>query len=707
MINILRALFIAILFFVICIYAVFPAEAYAETIILHYDGISRTYTAPPISLNINGQTLNGLPMPPIIIDDRTLVPARETFEALGAVVTWQAATSEIYIGYNGKLVILQINNLVANIDGELLLMDVHPRIINDKTMIPLRFASEALGLDVNWDITRRIASVSNRPAAIPVAAALTGPPAGTQHTTSSDMPRDISKTKIPERSYPETEITGITIPKDGLSVFTVTAAGPISKVDTFPLDGNRIVLDFYNAEMTTSRTLWPVGSAIVERIRMAQNQTEPQKITRIVFDLNIAATYSVSISSDRTEVFIIFEDNKVTNVRFDNDNTGDYVDITLRNAAAVNVHHLTNTDRVVIDVPFATITDTFTQPVNGRFVSTVRAEQFDPYTVRITLEVNQKVQHTISTNGPSVIVRLSEPTFRNIIYNEDTKTITISKGASSFLASDITHYDLYNFNRYVLTLPVDLSSVIGYGEYIVHDNYLRSIVIQTNSYGFTELTLNKRRTLVAKVTEEGTNIYIKLLRPQEVYGKIVVIDPGHGGRYSGASHFGLREKDLNLSVSQKVMALIEQDGRIKAYSTRNTDIHVDLIDRSTFGNDVGDLFISIHHNASKNNPNAHGTEAFYFNRDLGSDINISSRRAAEILHEQLVKRLDSHPRRVAHKNLSVTRESRVPAVLLEIGFMSNEEEAKKLATESYQWLAAQAIFDGIIEIFEIYTPRRF
>jgi len=693
----------------LCLCAAFPARVYAEPLVLHYDGMAHTYVAPPITLQINGRTLTDLPMPPVIINDRTLVPARETFEALGAVVIWQPTSQEIYIGYEGKLIILQINNLVVNIDGVTQPMDTHPRIINGKTMIPLRFASEARGLDVGWDPVSRVASVGIRMPVITQPPTMESPSSVSlpqQSGDSLDIPRDISEYKIPEANYPETKITGVNIPDDRVSVFSVTASGPISKVDTFPLSGNRIVLDFYNAEMAANRTSWAVGSALVERVRMAQNQTEPEKITRVVFDLEVAAAYRVEISPDRTEVFVIFESNIVNSVHFHTNSQGDYVDISLNSAAAVNIIHLTNPDRIVIDVPYATISDISTRQVNGRFVREMRTNQFESYTARIVLELNQKVSHTVVTDGLTVTVRISEPTFRNIEYDEDTKTITISKGGLNVSATNIVHYDFYDFKKYILSLPADLSAAIGHGEYMVHDDYLQSIAIQNNRSGFTELTLNTRRTIVARVTDDHANIYIKLLRPQEVYNRIVVIDPGHGGRADGAAHFGLREKDLNLSIAQKVMALIEQDGRIKAYATRNSDVYVELIDRSTFGNDIGDLFISIHNNASDRNPNAHGTETYYYNHSFDHLLGITGKEAAEILHRRLLERLGSFDRRVEHKNLSVTRESTIPAVLLEIGFISNEEEAARLATEAYQQLAAQAIFDGIIEIFEVYTPRR-
>jgi len=686
---------------------VFPPRTYGNEIILNYDGISHTYTAPPITLQINGRELTGLPMPPVILGDRTLVPARETFEALGAVVVWHESTREVYIGYEGMLIILQINNLAANVDGSLHLMDVQPRIINGKTMIPLRFASESLGLIVGWDDSSRIASVNAAPV-IPQPHVISQPPAISQHPSAEqpkspsgppETPRDISEYKIPDISYPETQITGITIPDDKVSVFSVAASGPISRVDTFPLFDNRIVLDFYNAEMSTNQASWVVGSPIVNRVRMAQNQTEPDMITRVVFDLEVAATYRIEISDDRTEVFVIFESSTVNSVRFNTDNAGDYIDINFSGITAVNVFHLTKPDRVVIDVPNSTISDIFTQSVNGNYIREVRTNQYELFTSRIVLELNQKVQHTVSSDGKTVTVRVSEPTFRNISYDEDSKTITISKGGQSISAANIIHNDLYNLKKYILSFPIDLSHVIGYGEYMAHDDYIHSIVIENSPAGFTELTINERRAFATQVTEDNNNIYIRLQKPQEIYNKIVVIDPGHGGSDPGAMRFGLMEKDINLAISQKLMALIEQDGRIKAYTTRSTDVFVDLIDRSTFGNDIGGLFVSIHNNASKQNPNAEGTEVYYYNHKSDHLLSASSKEAAEILHRHLLEYLGSFERKVSHLNLSVLRESAIPAALLEIGFISNEREAALLASESYQRLAAQAIFDGIIEIF--------
>ncbi|MCL2699285.1 MAG: N-acetylmuramoyl-L-alanine amidase family protein [Defluviitaleaceae bacterium] len=688
-----------------------PAQVYAspappvETLTLFYDGATHTYVAPRTTLQVNGRTLTGLPMPPIILEDRTLVPARETFEALGAAVIWQHETREVYIGFGGRLVVFQIDNPLADVDGVRRVMDVPPKIINDKTMIPVRFASEALGFEVDWDGATRTVFVNDAPPPKQSDPPPSPPPSPPPANVSADTPVDISTEKIPDALHPETQITNVNIPADGASVFSVTAAGPISKVDTFPLMGNRIVLDFYNAELSAAPSTRPVGSPLVDRIRMAQNQTEPEKITRVVFDLNAAATYRVSISSCRTEVFVIFESNSVSAVRFNTDSLGDYVEIDMQSAVNVNVFHLARPDRLVIDVPHATLSDVFTRGVNGRFTHQVRTGLFEATTARVVLDLTQRVQHTVTVSGSTVTVRVSDPTFRNISYDDITKTITLSKGGRGFRAADTLHVDAYDFGMYVLTLPVDLSAVIGYGEFLVTDDHLRSIVIQNNSAGLTELVLHQQRVFVAQVTEDTANVYIKLVDPREVYDRIVVIDPGHGGRDEGASHFGLLEKDLNLTVAQKAISLLEHDGRIKVYATRKTDRFADLSERSRFGNTVGDLFVSIHHNASDRNPNAHGTEVYYFRHEFDNQLWITGKDAADIMHRRLTERLDSNPRRVVHNNLSVIREATVPAVFLEIGFMSNAEEAMRLGSPEYQWLAAQAIFEAVIEIFERHPGR--
>jgi N-acetylmuramoyl-L-alanine amidase len=145
------------------------------------------------------------------------------------------------------------------------------------------------------------------------------------------------------------------------------------------------------------------------------------------------------------------------------------------------------------------------------------------------------------------------------------------------------------------------------------------------------------------------------------------------------------------------------------------------------GNEVGDIFISIHHNANTNR-NVYGTESFYFlhipdddydynghygrndiNHGTANDINshaLTSRGLAEIMQRQLVNRIGFRDRGIHNRRFVVLRYSQIPATLVELGFMSNQQELDIMRTEAFQRQAAQAIYNGLLEVFAHYPPPR-
>lgn len=100
--------------------------------------------------------------PPTVVDGRTLVPVRAIFEAIGATVEWQNDTSTA-IGTKGDITVsIQINNTIAYINGEARELDVPAQLINNRTMVPARFISEAMGCDVTWYQKTQTAAVADK-----------------------------------------------------------------------------------------------------------------------------------------------------------------------------------------------------------------------------------------------------------------------------------------------------------------------------------------------------------------------------------------------------------------------------------------------------------------------------------------------------------------------------------------------------------------
>jgi len=174
---------------------------------------------------------------------------------------------------------------------------------------------------------------------------------------------------------------------------------------------------------------------------------------------------------------------------------------------------------------------------------------------------------------------------------------------------------------------------------------------------------------------------------------MITIDPGHGGRDPGAiGTNSVMEKDITLHVTKMIQTRLENVG-IKVNMTRETDIFVPLNRRLSSAGDS--CFISIHCN-SFHLPAANGVEVFYARKK-----DIHSQRLANILQRNLVTSLRIRDRGVKLANFRVIRQTRIPAVLVELGFISNPIEAFLLSNQEGQNFAATGIVNSVREFLKI------
>lgn len=169
--------------------------------------------------------------------------------------------------------------------------------------------------------------------------------------------------------------------------------------------------------------------------------------------------------------------------------------------------------------------------------------------------------------------------------------------------------------------------------------------------------------------------------------RTVVLDPGHGGVDYGAIRAGINEKDINLDVAKRVEAILESKG-IKVYMTRNTDETVSLQDRTIFsGNKNPDIFVSIHVNSSTGTE-ANGVETHYYHP---ISVNL-----AQTVHSALACQIKCKDRGLLKSKFYVINHTTVPAILVEIGFISNDRERAELVSEQRKQQTAKGIADGIL-----------
>ena len=202
--------------------------------------------------------------------------------------------------------------------------------------------------------------------------------------------------------------------------------------------------------------------------------------------------------------------------------------------------------------------------------------------------------------------------------------------------------------------------------------------------------------------EDKENIYIDLLKPDEVYEQIVVIDVGHGGNDIGAYTKDMKvyEKDINLEIVLCLKELLDKREDMKVYYTRLTDEKVYLNPRLNLANDLkADMFISIHCNSSEYK-SAKGSEALYSTK-YQKKLSIKSDELAQILLNQLTETTNIKNRGLINGNdIYIIGNAKVPVALIEIGFISSPDELKFLKKKKNQELIAEGIYNGILKVYE-------
>ncbi len=170
----------------------------------------------------------------------------------------------------------------------------------------------------------------------------------------------------------------------------------------------------------------------------------------------------------------------------------------------------------------------------------------------------------------------------------------------------------------------------------------------------------------------------------------IFIDPGHGGADLGASNqeIGVSEANVNLQVGIYLNDLLISRG-FETKMSRTTDVAVSLDTRANEANEWGaDYFISIHCNSSEN-PEASGTETFC------RRPNTTAEGLAKSVQAELVKELKLRDRGVNYANFAVLRLTDMPAILVELAFISNNKEATLLKNPDFQKRCALAIANGL------------
>ncbi len=340
--------------------------------------------------------------------------------------------------------------------------------------------------------------------------------------------------------------------------------------------------------------------------------------------------------------------------------------------------------------------------------------------IRLVIDLSYNIAPSVDKKPSELVLKFDgvvvEDQVKNMKQNASFPTVSVSQKDGAAIinikhqAQKIAYFSLSSPPRYVV-------------DFFGNDNVVNNDVIAKKD--------NNNGVPVPSNSQGGSNV----AAPRGTKPHLVVIDPGHGGKDPGARANGVVEKDINLKMGQILANILESRG-IKTRMTRSQDIYLRLDERTKLANDWdGDLFVSLHCNALPAGRSAKGVEIYIMalpsdedamrlalieNRELGEGTenvdSIADKRTKLLLKilgdmEQNVKIEQSmsfaevlykagsnrglNMRRVAQAPFFVLRGAAMPAVLVEMGFLTDKAEASLLANPTYQKKLAESLADGI------------
>ena len=638
-----------------------------------------TETVPIVSLMFGKDDILTTDVPAFILNGRTLVPIRFIVDTLDADVEWNQEDRQAVIHKDGKEIILTIDSSEAIVDGKKVQLPdgVPAKLVSYKesarTVVPFRFISEQLGMEIEW-IPDTYTAVIDYP-----------------HRSISDV-KNTTYNGVP----------AIAIKADGKINYNSMYLPAIKLGMT-----DQLVVDIPNTDLGSRNYLsGSINKNGIIGYRASLYETSPRDVVRVTVELEMQSRYETHYDKETDTLYLTFN-NQVENISYERNSQA--VVIKTEETPIYNVIDLG--DRVAVDI-FDSVLNVRGDEIDihNDVINTVRYAQYDSdypeydKVTRVVFELQRGINFSenmyiddinndiiaYTTTDPMNQLKYEHPTLAssvltlelnnegrsNITNDEVNKIMTIKLDKDQINLLDDVQLDYYdNIIKYI---EIDGDSERGY--YILTIKYDSETTAQVITGNTTS------REVAIQFTGKESNI---ITNP--VYGNVlIVLDPGHGGKDSGAYYGGVTEKYLNLDTSLKLKDLLEEAG-FKVAMTRSDDSYPGLYERAALANALkADLFLSVHHNALPSNPAAQGVLTVY-------DGNSASKtQFAQTIQREMVKGLPVPDKGLQNRpKIVVTRETNMPSALAELGFMTNDYERSLLVQDYYRQQCAQALFNGI------------
>ena len=354
-----------------------PLGAFAKELYLTYDGATHKYLGNIYSLMVNGEVVDS-DMPPIIMNDRSLVPVRAIFESLGAKVYWYDDERKVLVSYRGNDVELIIDSFIATVNGKEIKMEVPAKIINNRTMVPLRFVGEQLNMNVGFDNDKKEISID-----------------------SYDLEKLANLENVKHIRINERDTVTMSLDKN-MDYRIQRASNP-----------ERIVVDFPNTKISdTGKNIKPSSNLIAS----ISSQQFDIGTARVVLNLKEAnSQYSIMENENNLILNVspfeeknLGEKNKL-DILYINKSDYELVLIPIEEYKDYQHFILESPDRIVVDIPNAVIDDSLARTeIKGTIVQAVRCGEPEKNMGRVVIDTSKKPYYKIIEDKEQLVVCVSD-----------------------------------------------------------------------------------------------------------------------------------------------------------------------------------------------------------------------------------------------------------------------------------------------------------
>jgi len=658
-------------------------------------------TYQPINLILKGKDVI-TDVPGILYDldgeTRTLVPVRFIIEELGASVNWEQSTQTATITHNGKSITLTIDEKYAYVNGNKteLPSGVPAKLMSYddtwRTMVPIRFISENFNLDIDWLGDTKSVAINSLE----------------QDLTGIDFKYKLKFPEIRLKTTGYVDINDYSVggSNTGIEDKMIFSIPNVTLVNSAFEES--IFLKKENGMINYDISLFGIKNLI-----MSQEQGDIKSIT-IEMNLNKKKGFN-TFYDQKTNELVIQLINSVDKVYTDDlYNSKALIIETQEDQPAFDYNQKEN--QIIIDVVNSNLKvnpgDKTTVSINSGGIldytyyqlniSSDTPYESDDKVTRIEMnltsdksvddvyveEIDNKIYAYVSgnplkgfeyaktTNADSLLdIQFKENGKYNLSFDEKNNILEVS-----FLR------DLVDIDELNLDIDDQIVKAIGISKSL--DQYVIKIALE-GPVSFKEESDSNRNT-------DSINLAFKNIEimNSKYTDRLIVIDPGHGGKDPGAvgTNTKTKESDLVLKVGLMLQKQLEAKG-FRTYITRDDDRYVDLYQRPNIANKLGaDLFVSIHINAFSR-ASAQGIEVLY-----SEDPTRDNYGFARIMQDYLLSYLNRVDRGVVNRpRLVVLKNTMMPAVLAELGFLTNPEEEQLLIRDEYLEKASNAMYKSIID----------